>query len=99
VKILTAILSIYFLGLSFVPCADSAPEEKDSVSIENHCSDENHLDLCAPFCLCQCCHSVVVMEKSPYVVMAIPSFPEQIISKGKNLQAEFLDPLLQPPQV
>ena len=63
-KILVAILSIYILGLNFIPYSDNVTdlEEQNGIHLtsEDH-QDHNHeADLCSPFCQCHCCHIHVI---------------------------------------
>jgi hypothetical protein len=58
VKILfTCIVTLYFIGLSAIPCSDIHAGNKE-ISItyqdaqEHH---EEHHDICPPFCHCNCC--------------------------------------------
>lgn len=58
-KSLVIIFSIYFLGLSFLPCEDDAIFQDDAT--EFHQVDKSHAsgtaaDDCSPFCQCHCCH-------------------------------------------
>jgi hypothetical protein len=58
-KLFSAIMSIYLLGLMFVPCADGHTENKDdNTKIETLSSQENHIDTCSPFCFCECCQTI-----------------------------------------
>ena len=58
-KFVNLILSFIILTLSCLPCADM---EADSISHsstefasnDNH-SHDKHIDLCSPFCTCNCC--------------------------------------------
>lgn len=60
-KIYAFILSIYFLGLNFVPCGDHDVDTSDNshktsqqVDADN---DQCSSDICSPFCHCHCCHA------------------------------------------
>lgn len=52
-------MSIYILGLMFVPCADiHAENDSDNTLIESVEHSENHVDTCSPFCFCDCCQTI-----------------------------------------
>lgn len=58
-KIFSVIMSIYLLGLMFVPCADiHAENDLSNTVIETLDTHENHVDTCSPFCFCECCQTV-----------------------------------------
>lgn len=60
-RLITYILAFIILGLSCFPCADAAATVANKIQSElvvNHndaSSDENHDDICPPFCHCSCC--------------------------------------------
>jgi hypothetical protein len=59
-KLITVILSIYIIAISAMPCFD-VHVETNSVSIENLKQNDNqksYVDLCSPFCFCNCCQSL-----------------------------------------
>jgi len=64
-KLLAAILSIYILVLTALPCIDEPEDhsvQKNVItqnSTDNHQHEENH---CSPFCTCQCCATPVVFS-------------------------------------
>lgn len=105
VKFLSAILSIYFLALTVMPCADQqlipirgelahTHNEADH-SGHDHSSDE---DLCSPFCVCQCCHTdVVYFEKLELVAAEIELTSTVPEFKGRLL-SPYPESLLQPPR-
>ena len=67
-KILSTILAILILSISLIPCDDAMlgyGDEKIHLAEQNgHNDDHNNKDNCSPFCMCDCCHShVVVCEK------------------------------------
>ena len=63
-KILAYILSIYILILTFVPCSDVHWDADDYSHIsliqqqDNHNHQDNEIDLCSPFCFCNCCQTL-----------------------------------------
>ncbi len=76
-KFLTAILSIYILGLSFITCDDGATHDDASNEDEIACilktdqhSDTGETDSCSPFCFCQCCHmNILNIDFYPYEII------------------------------
>jgi len=68
-KKLTFIFTIYILLLAILPCTDlQAQHNEVSHDIEEgiSCDDESetHSDACTPFCICECCHTVVQTVKT-----------------------------------
>lgn len=105
VKLVSTILSVYFLVLTVMPCADaqliSIGEELSSVHDEADHSGHDHSsgeDLCSPFCVCQCCHTDVVnFEKVEFTAAEIELTSTVPLFKGRLL-SPFPKSLLQPPR-
>ncbi len=58
-KIVSAIMAIYIMGLLFVPCADlHAENDSGKAKFEISDTQENHIDTCSPFCFCECCQTI-----------------------------------------
>lgn len=58
-KIFSVAMSIYILGLMFVPCADVHAEIiSDNINIHLLSEHNNNIDLCTPFCICDCCQKI-----------------------------------------
>ncbi|MSQ79504.1 MAG: hypothetical protein EXR21_07505 [Flavobacteriaceae bacterium] len=74
-KLVATILSIYFALLTVMPCMDEGCVEKcDYATIENPC-----IELCQPFCQCDCCGSqsvsqMQVLQVSASVIYTKPLF-------------------------
>ena len=102
-KILAFILSVYILALNFAPCEDSNNLDtinKSDISISNDIEhNHNDLDLCSPFCHCQCCQvHVTDFEMIDFQITSseISSVVYFHIDKlGKNIPKS----ILQPPRV
>lgn len=106
VKFLAVILSVYFLGINFIPCDDTAPiESQDTIAVilefdqDQHGEQNGTADDCPPFCQCHCCHVHVVQLNTntfevfePKNLFLTPLFGE---SAGKDI-AKFH---FQPPRV
>ena len=75
-KIFTYLFAVYILALTTLPCVDK-PEElvmqksefTKSTTTHHHQSD---IDLCSPFCTCNCCASPVIQ---PDLAISFESFP------------------------
>lgn len=71
-KIISYILSCYFMILTGVACTDGLPDEiaKDQQTIvqadyTNHSHDHNNeWDGCSPLCSCHCCHVNVFISQA-----------------------------------
>jgi len=65
VKFITGILTLYLVALVVIPCVDvhndhGAHHMELSVNItEGH---HNGVDLCTPFCACNCCVSPIITQ-------------------------------------
>lgn len=58
-KVFSAIMAIYILGLMFAPCVDAhAEDNSEEPQIESIDTHENHIDTCSPFCFCDCCQTI-----------------------------------------
>ena len=69
-RLVALILAFFFIGLSFIPCADTDLSQENSISISvsqtDHDDDDPEADLCSTFCICHCCHSHFVAEHNFY---------------------------------
>ena len=101
-KILSIILSIYFLGLNFTPCDDAVAEENEvqtefSVAADAD-SDHSSADMCSPFCHCHCCH-VHTIDVGMAVFEPLNVIPLQNpLLHFDNLGKDFRNSLFQPPR-
>jgi hypothetical protein len=62
-KKIALLLAFYILALSAMPCNDIHAIAIDStdtgVTLQSHEDEhEHHMDLCSPFCSCDCCQTV-----------------------------------------
>lgn len=99
-KILVYILTIYLLGLNFLPCNDTIPLEKDTEITQVHADQgQQYQDWCSPFCQCHCCHAHVIEMGSTSFEVSSPVISKQQFfyfdDKGWDIYKSFL----QPPQV
>ncbi len=101
-KILAFILSIYILALNFTPCEDSKSlDSLDNTEISlatDSEHDHNALDLCSPFCICQCCQiSIDIVDFYAYTLVSEDIFNSNPSYKNSVAQ-EVSRSLYQPPQ-
>jgi hypothetical protein len=81
-KFLAIILSVYVMWLTVMPCIDKPTD--NSVHAVEICSQDqsnqhiNDLDLCSPFCTCNCCQTncdiTSYMFPTPSMVLSINYF-------------------------
>lgn len=92
-------MAYYLLGLMLVPCAEIHAENDLSEStIETFDIHENHVDMCSPFCFCECCQTVSQPARINYLVF----FSTLIRISSPNIQtSEFSIPitLWHPPRI
>jgi hypothetical protein len=75
VKWFTGILSIYLLVLSFVPCMDNDDCKNEAIAYSRQVPAENdHKDLCTPFCICSCCHNIITLATIPTIELVELAF-------------------------
>jgi hypothetical protein len=93
-KILALILSIYVIALTAMSCPDVQVVESESNSIEILQQSQYHtenIDLCSPFCFCNCCQTlshpeyleIVLVEQIAYsliVPLIENNIPNPVIS-------------------
>lgn len=102
----STLLSIIFLILSCMPCADMGVNDNirtkfDLVSAEHH-SHAAGSDLCSPFCVCSCCGSQ--LTEYPQFAMidfsiAFKGIKKQLPSYQSILSSNFFGSIWQPPQL
>lgn len=60
-KYLAVIFSVYVMVLTAMPCNDVHAANTNSVSLElvkQNLNPANDIDLCSPFCFCNCCQTL-----------------------------------------
>lgn len=105
-KVLTLILSFIILGLSCLSCTDknafissSQFDIEHTISISQH-PQNDHKDLCNPFCYCSCCG---ITQANP----KLASFELKIVKPASSYTDNYLSasivtialPIWQPPQL
>ncbi|HOZ75433.1 MAG TPA: hypothetical protein PLS51_04400 [Flavobacterium sp.] len=106
VKPASIILSFILMVLSCLPCADAANDSEHSQStVQNHHHETNdeHSDLCSPFCICNCC-GAQILNFTPvlsFVIEPIPAIfsPKPEIGYKSHLASMFSGSIWQPPRI
>ncbi len=100
-KYLTVIFAIYLLGLTLVPCTDAISETEADLEHIIAVDDDHHedtLDLCTPFCHCQCCQVHIVMYNTTIFNVLNSDISTKISIYKENIGIDYKDPLFQPPR-
>ena len=102
-RIVAFIMAMLVLGLSFVPCRDTAdPLVKEVVKHKLSATmpdDDAHDDSCSPFCHCACCAGVSLEHGIAAVQQLLP--PLVITHNARYIESirEISIPVWQPPQL
>jgi hypothetical protein len=104
VKWTSIILSIVFLLLSCVPCADKDGDDSTQTLVQKSISDHHNQDndACSPFCTCGCCSSqVFAFDITTYNFdLVVIKIVENKIPEYKSiLTSNFYGSIWQPPQI
>jgi hypothetical protein len=104
VKWISTILSIMFLLLSCLPCADMEGNDFSQTLVEKSTSEHNQEnDTCSPFCICNCCSSQVFAFDTTICnldFVVIKKIAENKIPEYKSiLTSNFYGSIWQPPQI
>ncbi|MCF6307323.1 MAG: hypothetical protein L3J09_05135 [Flavobacteriaceae bacterium] len=103
VKILAFILSIYILALNFTPCEDSSVFDNSSntelAQLQDFNHDHNALDLCSPFCHCQCCQVHAEGIGMIDFTTLTTEISSEVFFHFDNLGKDIPKSILQPPRV
>jgi hypothetical protein len=104
VKWTSTILSIVFLLLSCLPCADKEGSGSLQTVVEKSSSEHNQdNDACSPFCICNCCSSQVFTFDNTICTLdfiVIEKIVENKIPEYKSVFASnFFGSIWQPPQI
>lgn len=99
-KLITVILSIYFLALNTVPCNDSGDVKEDSktVSVIDYNGDQD-CELCSPFCHCHCCHVFTIDFGLAAFEPLQPIISQKNFAHFDNFGKDISRSLFQPPRV
>lgn len=102
-KYLAFILSIYILALNLAPCEDYTVLDNEVQTEISQIFDNDHqhqdLDLCSPFCICQCCHISTMNFKFVDVKFNTSYISTQDFFYQNGIVKDFTTSILQPPKV
>jgi len=102
-KFLAFILAIYILALNLAPCEDytvlddEVKTEISQAAVDDH--QHQGLDLCSPFCICQCCHINAMHIKFVNIKFNISYISTQDFFYLNGIEKDFTTSILQPPRV
>lgn len=106
-KTLNIIFSIYIIILTSFPCVDNyndilvKPSHLEKSQKHNDSNDQD-LDLCSPFCFCNCCNQQTLTFLDIYPLQLPILFQETEISISfykSTLFSNFFGSIWQPPQI
>jgi hypothetical protein len=98
---LAFILSFYLFALNLAPCADYVTSDNYArTEISQAVDDHQHqgVDLCSPFCICQCCHTSVTQFQVSNIKFEINFISTQDFFYLNGIEKEFTTSILQPPR-
>lgn len=99
---MAVILSIYFLGLTFMPCEDTVISSLEETEFQaERIADHSgaHADDCSPFCQCHCCHvHITGFENVPPEILVL-EISTKTPDKKYELGDEIPHSFFQPPRV
>ncbi|WBL25305.1 DUF6660 family protein [Zunongwangia sp. HGR-M22] len=99
-KFIGIILAVLFLSLSFLPCSDVASDNEEHTHVvESHSDHDGAVDLCTPFCYCQCCHNHMMTYNLPNFEISNPSVLSAHFGYLITTSSAFTDHFIPPPQV
>ena len=101
-KYLAFILSIYIFALNLAPCEDYSALDNEVKTEISQAVDHEHqhqnLDLCSPFCICQCCHISTINFKFVDVSINTSYISTQDFFYQNGTEKDFTTSILQPPR-
>jgi hypothetical protein len=103
-KIIAFILAVTILVLSSIPCKDEAfvkngDEAKVELSAPLENQDQDHSDVCSPFCPCSCCSAFANTHLIIVDAGWIPECSNNYSSLYIGSVVEISLPIWQPPQL
>jgi len=100
VKAIATILSVLFLMLSMLPCADDEVNDNGLAEIHiQHQHEHTDAELCSPFCQCLCCVTNVVTNYNLVNPSLLVHQQLAQVIYFDILGKDIVDSLLHPPQV
>ena len=106
-NVINFILSVYLIVLSCLPCADLKVNTTANISTEvlaNHDkhAHDNEIDLCSPFCSCNCCGQQILNFNQEITFVFNKIFLKistQIPTYKPIFTSNFYGSIWQPPQI
>jgi hypothetical protein len=99
-KYVAFIFSIYILTLNLAPCADSVVTDDAKIESSQNTSDHHQdLDVCSPFCSCQCCHISTTNMQFADIKLDIPYISTKDFFYLIVSENSFSASISQPPKV
>lgn len=102
-RILNFILSIIFLVLSCMPCADKEQVVSfDKVNVNNSSKHHHDNDACSPLCICNCCGCQGFAYNTIYAYnfFSVKTIIDKKVPEYKSiLTSNFFGSIWQPPQI
>ncbi|MGY0392202.1 DUF6660 family protein [Bizionia sp. KMM 8389] len=101
-KFVTIIFSIYVLALNIIPCEDTIVVSNDvevaitQLEIDHH--EHQEVDMCSPFCICQCCQINITQFQFYSVQFYLENITTQDFFYLNKSEKDFLNSILQPPR-
>lgn len=101
-KLITFIVSLYFIVLSALPCVDIESGSLAHSEQGTHSHDKDN-DLCSPFCICNCCGHFT-LNYAPAITFEIIQVPFEQITTQNSIytsvfHSNFYGSIWQPPQL
>ena len=100
-KQLAILISLYFLALTVMPCADNEKVSKTHAeyhqSTDGHEHNENE-DFCSPLCVCNCCRTNITITQIFSFVPEQKAKKEFVDFYSAQLSNAFF-PIWQPPKI
>ncbi|MFV8326943.1 DUF6660 family protein [Flavobacterium sp. ZS1P14] len=102
-KLTNTILSIIFLILSCMPCADKEQIGSfEKVTVNNSSKQHNDKDACSPLCVCNCCGCQGFAYNTIYAynLFSVKTIIDKKVPEYKSiLTSNFYGSIWQPPQI
>lgn len=102
-KFLAFILSIYLLVLNFTICEDKVVADSDvKIEISQDLDSKyghSDLDLCSPFCQCQCCQIYTTFIGIPKFDAASATHSTEVVYYFDKLEDDITFSILRPPRI